>query len=327
MVANALPPSPLHRRARKVPNISEACRLVQLATYRLQCRPSTQCSMSFRRQLLRSARPRMMGRIMAESFISTVATAALANFDTVLEHCGMSGGKDQGREYLALNPKRSDSKLGSLSTNRDTGAGGDFATGETWGDLVALVAWRFDCSQIDAADRLADLLGIQKPARRQRATGDECGAGNRQASAKPTKPASAPAKGKGSADTDGWACVQAIPPTAPPPPQSNPRQGRPKVRYTYRDSTGAVGFYIDRYEGKAGKSFAQLTYWQHKDGKAEWRWKSPPAPRLLFGLELLAASPAAPVLVCEGEKAAEAARLLFPGFVALSWPGGRQCCG
>lgn len=99
----------------------------------------------------------------AENFIQTVAGAALAGFDTVMEYCGMAGGKDQAREYLALNPKRTDSKLGSLSTNRDTGAGGDFATGETWGDLVAMTAWRFDCSQMDAAERLAGVLGIALP--------------------------------------------------------------------------------------------------------------------------------------------------------------------
>ena len=37
---------------------------------------------------------------------------------------------------------------------------------------------------------------------------------------------------------------------------------------------------------------------------------------------LLAARPDAPVLVCEGEKAADAARPLFPDYVCLSWPGG-----
>ena len=87
-----------------------------------------------------------VGGVMSDGYIPRIAGAALARFDDVIGFCGLSGGKDQAREYLALNPKRSDSKLGSLSINRDTGAGGDFATGETWGDLVAMVAWRFDCS-------------------------------------------------------------------------------------------------------------------------------------------------------------------------------------
>ena len=264
----------------------------------------------------------MIGAAMAESFISQVVAAALARFDEVMGYCGMSGGKDQAREYLALNPKRSDGKLGSLATNRDTGAGGDFATGETWGDLVAMTAWRFDCSQMEAAERLADLLGIQKPNRQKRATGDERGRGNANAPTPPKKTPTAPANRKPVPDADGWACVIPVPDDAPAPPAVNPRQGLPSVRYEYRTEAGALGFLIDRYQGKEGKSFAQLTFWRNKDGRSEWRWKSPPAPRLLYGLDLLAARPAAPVIVCEGEKAAEAARKLAPEFVCVSWPGG-----
>lgn len=259
---------------------------------------------------------------MAESFISQIVGDALANFDTVMEYCGMSGGKDQAREYLALNPKRSDSKLGSLSTNRDTGAGGDFATGETWGDLVAMAAWRFDCSQMEAAERLADLLGIEKPKRQKRATDDERDSGKDKASATPKKAPTAPASRKPAPDADGWQCVVPVPGDAPPPPVANPRQGKPSIRYEYRAEDRRLAFFIDRYQGKDGKSFAQLTFWRNSAGRGEWRWKSPPAPRLLFGLDLLAARPDAPVIVCEGEKAAEAARLLFPGFVCVSWPGG-----
>lgn len=258
----------------------------------------------------------------AENFIQTVAGAALAGFDTVMEYCGMAGGKEQAREYLALNPKRTDSKLGSLSTNRDTGAGGDFATGETWGDLVAMTAWRFDCSQMDAAERLAGVLGIALPARHKRSTGNKSGAGNSETAAPQKKAPQAPRKPKIGTDNDGWRCLIPVPANAPTAPASNPRQGRPSIRYQYRTEAGELAFLIDRYEGKAGKSFGQLTYWQHENGRGEWRWKSAPVPRLLYGLDLLAARPGAPVLVCEGEKAAEAARLLFSDFVCISWPGG-----
>lgn len=259
---------------------------------------------------------------MAESFISKVAAAALASFDTVMEYCGMVGGKDQGREYLALNPKRSDSKLGSLSTNRDSGAGGDFATGETWGELVALTAWRFDCAQLEAAERLAVVLGIAIPARQKRAASAKPGAGNSSTATAPKKAPQAPKNPQSGTDNDGWKCLIPVPANAPAIPASNPRQGRPSIRYQYRTEAGELAFMIDRYEGKAGKSFGQLTYWQHENGRGEWRWKSAPVPRLLYGLDLLAARPTAPVLVCEGEKAVEAACLLFPNFVCISWPGG-----
>lgn len=259
---------------------------------------------------------------MSDSFIHTVAGAALGNFDSVMEFCGMAGGKDQAREYLALNPKRTDSKLGSLSTNRDTGAGSDFATGESWRDLVAMTAWRFDCPQMEAAERLADLLGIQKPNRQKRTAGDKRQPGNTEAPIQPRKTPAAPASHIPAADPDGWEYVIPVPDNAPPPPFANPRQGKPSIRYEYRTDAGRLGFFIDRYQDGECKSFAQLTLWRSKSGRIEWRWKSPPVPRLLYGLELLAARPDAPVIVCEGEKAADAARKLFPEFVCVSWPGG-----
>lgn len=259
---------------------------------------------------------------MRDDFISHVATAALTRFDAVMDYCSMASGKDQAREYLALNPKRADSKLGSLSTNRDTGAGSDFATGETWGDLVAMAAWRFDCSQMAAAERLADFLGIPKPDRQKQARSSELNGGKGTARTTPKKSPAAPPAATGSPDADGWQCAIPVPADAPPPPLANPRQGKPARRYEYRTSDAFTGFYVDRYETREGKSFAQLTAWRNAAGRFEWRWKSPPAPRLVYGLDLLAARPQAPVIVCEGEKAAEAARGLFPEYVVGSWPGG-----
>ena len=49
-----------------------------------------------------------------------------------------------------------------------------------------------------------------------------------------------------------------------------------------------------------------------------------PAPRPLYGLDLLTQNPKAPVLVVEGEKAADAAREIVKGssYVVVSWPSG-----
>ena len=46
-----------------------------------------------------------------------------------------------------------------------------------------------------------------------------------------------------------------------------------------------------------------------------------PAPRPLYGLDTLAQRPDAPVLVLEGEKAADAAGTLFPDHAVTTWPG------
>lgn len=94
-----------------------------------------------------------------------VKAAALASIESVLSHY-CPNGKRQGREYLPLNPVRSDSKTGSFSINLDTGAFSDFATSDCkGGDLIALVAYIEGVNQGQAANRLSQFLGlaIEKP--------------------------------------------------------------------------------------------------------------------------------------------------------------------
>ena len=50
-----------------------------------------------------------------------------------------------------------------------------------------------------------------------------------------------------------------------------------------------------------------------------WAWKSPAKPRPLYWARR---SAAAPVLIAEGEKAADAAAILFPDHACVTWPGG-----
>jgi putative DNA primase/helicase len=50
-----------------------------------------------------------------------------------------------------------------------------------------------------------------------------------------------------------------------------------------------------------------------------WAWKSPPKPKPLYWPRRV---PGAPVLIAEGEKAADAAAVLFPGHAVCTWPGG-----
>lgn len=111
-----------------------------------------------------------------------------------------------------------------------------------------------------------------------------------------------------------------IPADAPPPPERHPRFGKPSATWTYRDECGRVLFHVCRFDHKDGsKEFGPLTF----DGTA-WKWKAPPAPRPLYGLDRLAARPDAPVIVCEGEKAADAAQRLLPAAVAVCSPNGAQ---
>ncbi len=59
-------------------------------------------------------------------------------------------------------------------------------------------------------------------------------------------------------------------------------------------------------------------------GGLAWRWESWPAPRPLYGLDRLAAAPSAPVVLCEGEKSADAATKLLPGHVVVCSPNGSK---
>jgi putative DNA primase/helicase len=70
-------------------------------------------------------------------------------------------------------------------------------------------------------------------------------------------------------------------------------------------------FYVCRFPGK---TIRPLTW----TGTA-WAWKSPAKPRPLYWARRLAG---APVLIAEGEKAADAAAQMFPDHAVCTWPGG-----
>ena len=70
-------------------------------------------------------------------------------------------GRRHGFEYLARNPLRADRHVGSFKINLRTGRWADFATDARGGDVVSLAAYLSGLSQIDAARRLADMLGVR----------------------------------------------------------------------------------------------------------------------------------------------------------------------
>ena len=115
-----------------------------------------------------------------------------------------------------------------------------------------------------------------------------------------------------------------LPDDAPPLPNKHSSLGQPTARWTYCDAEGAALFHLWRFEPPgARKEFRPLTLGRDAKG-LRWRWKAGPAPRPLYGLERLAARPDAPVIVCEGEKSADAARQIFPHCVVVTSTGGSQ---
>jgi hypothetical protein len=69
-------------------------------------------------------------------------------------------GRIEGAEYTARNPTRTDRRPGSFKVNTRTGRWADFATGEAGGDAISLAAYLVGCGQLEAAHRLAAMLGI-----------------------------------------------------------------------------------------------------------------------------------------------------------------------
>lgn len=226
-----------------------------------------------------------------------VAAVALGRVDDVLGHW-LPDGKRQGSEYLAKNPRRTDNSTGSFSVNLTTGAWADFATDDKGGDLVSLVAYLESCSQGQAAKPLAAFLGLEPLT--DPAPILKC-------QPKP-KPQSGPAP------------ILPIPAQAGPPPTTHPRHGKPSAVWVYRDAEGQPLLYVCRFDPPdQRKQICPLTWWP--DG---WHWKSVPEPRPLYRLDDLAARLDAVVLVCEGEKAADAAAQLFPDAPTTTAMNGAQ---
>ncbi len=123
----------------------------------------------------------------------------------------------------------------------------------------------------------------------------------------------------------GWCNVRPVPDDAPPPPAEHPTLGKPTARWAYADAGGALLGFACRFDGPDGKQFRPLTYWRREKGERfEWRWEAWPTPRPLYGLDRLAEGPKAPVLVVEGEKAADAGARLLPGHVVITSPNGSK---
>ena len=73
----------------------------------------------------------------------------------------LPGGRWNGSEYIALNPRRDDRHLGSFAVNLRSGRWGDFASGDKGGDVISLAAYLFGLRQGEAARRIAAMLGLR----------------------------------------------------------------------------------------------------------------------------------------------------------------------
>jgi putative DNA primase/helicase len=222
----------------------------------------------------------------------SIASAALACSRSLLLEL-LPDGHFKGDEYIVKNPLRNDQNPGSFSINSKTGIWKDFATGKKGGgDLIALVAYLRGSTQLEAARELVEKVGVSVP---------ELSAHS----------------GTKEKDAESWTIVMPVPAGVPGPNGgTHPELGQPTKAWPYRNAAGDLIGYILRFDGAKGKEFRPLILWRNSiNDRLDWRWKSWPPKRPLYGLPELAKRSSAIVVVCEGEKAADAARRLLPDFV------------
>jgi putative DNA primase/helicase len=238
---------------------------------------------------------------MTSTDFQGINAAALRNARSLLPRL-IPGGRFRSREYIALNPRRPDRNLGSFKVNYKTGEWADFAIENAkGGDLISLTAYVRDTTQGNAARELAEMVGISVPR--------VSGAGHNGTECR--------------GDTRSCNVVMPVPANSPVLPTTHPTLGQPTQSWPYEDAAGRVIGHVLRFDFADGKEFRPLTLWRHAaTDKLEWRWESWPIKRPLYGLRELAERPFAPVVVCEGEKSADAAERQLTGFVAVTSPNG-----
>lgn len=201
----------------------------------------------------------------------------------------LPGGKLQGREWVCSNLRGGEGD--SLKVNLDTGLWSDFATEDKGGDLISLYAAVKGLSQRDAALELTD----KKP---------------------PTLSLSERAKQKNKVNYKEKEVKKIIPIVT----DSKPDFGDKFEKiHTYQTHDGKPWFYVGRKvwtdaQGKRQKLFTPFIF----DG-SQWIKKAP-NPRPLYNLHHIKGTKQ--IIICEGEKAADAANKFHPLIKAVTIMGG-----
>ncbi len=236
---------------------------------------------------------------MSDSDFPRVAGALLASSLSLLQEW-LPNGELRGREYVVGSVAGESGQY--LSINVDTGLWKDFSAGQSGGDLISLYAAIRGIKNGEACRVLDGLAQGSTPAV--------------------------------SVKKDKRKVIIPVPPDAPDCHCKDPEYGLPVRIFTYRTIDNGLSSYVARYEPKnddekrdiykgRNKAIKPWTYGSAK-GSPRWGIGSPPAPRSLYNLPDFALRPTAPVMVVEGEPAADAARTFAGGYVVTTWPHGAE---
>ncbi len=200
----------------------------------------------------------------------------------------LPGGRRRGHEWVCGDLGGGEGT--SLSVNLLSGRWADFATSDRGGDLISLYAAIHELTPGEAYRELDGTSTAAAPSR----------------PAKPAKPQRT--------------VVTPVPEAVADCDCGHPLYGTPTARWTYWDGNGEVLGYVARYDLPGQRK--QIVPWTW-DG-TQWGMGQWPVPRPLYRLQELEARAADPVLIVEGEKAADAAAQFSGPYVVCTWPGGGQ---
>ncbi len=237
----------------------------------------------------------------AREWFELIRREALARYPALLQEW-LPGGRIEGNEFVAGSVAGEPGN--SLKVNIRTSAWADFArAGVSGNDAISLFAAINKLSYKDAGKELGILLGLNRPL---------------------------------GVTQNPWVPMATIPDYAPMTaedfpvlPPSRMGDAAPTAMWCYLNADGVPLCWRVRFDRPDGsKDVLPLTFCQNmQTGATEWRWRDLPAPRPLYGLELLALSDDAPLIIVEGEKTADAARQLLPDWICVTWAGGVRRIG
>lgn len=202
----------------------------------------------------------------------------------------LPNGTIKGNEYTCASLQGGQGN--SCKTNIETGIGSDFATGESWANIIDLASKVWTCSFYEAAQKLSNQYGIEKVSDLSYLKQD-----------KELIP------------------IVPVPATAPRPYKTHPQYGYAQKQWYYRDTRNQLLMCTSRFETSTGKVILPQIFAKTQNSSHKWHWKAFSGQRRpLYGLQKLNENKK--VLLVEGEKTADNAQELFPDYAVLTWSGG-----
>ena len=203
--------------------------------------------------------------------------------------------KKNGKDYAACCPFHAE-KSPSFTVSEDKEFFHCFGCGAQ-GSSIDFVMQYDSCTFQEAVEKINGSITVEQPARK--------------------KPAPQP-----------WQQIGYQPAGLPEPEIIHPMHGAPDEVYPYEMPDGEIIGYACRFNKESGKDIAFFTWCKHiETGAEQFRWTGFANPRPLYGLRQINERPSHPILIVEGEKVANAARLIFPNFNVVSWSGGANSTG